>query len=256
MPIQRCLQEAFGPGVQFDRAVPDLSAGRGRAGRSLVAALLCSLALASAAACGTGARSAQAQLVPASAWAATSTTGAQAPAPAMAGDLIVKFRDQSEFGAAMAAVLGGQRTLASAAPLAARLATELGVPLLLVQVTSGREALLAIDRKVLLGNLAASAARQTGVARAEPVTAPTSGLPPAQASLRLSLQGGTAAASVASSLSVGGLVQPSVAEGPGGSVLLHYDLQALTQALLQRLGQRPEVEYAQANRLLRLAPPR
>ena len=61
----------------------------------------------------------------------------------MSGDLIVKFRDASEPGVQLAAVLAGQRSVTSVAALATRLSSELGVPMVLVQVTSGREALLA-----------------------------------------------------------------------------------------------------------------
>jgi hypothetical protein len=193
----------------------------------------------------------------------------QAPAPAfsspprssaaiVSGDLIVKFRDTSDGGVALAGVLGGTRTLVSAEPVAVRLSDALGVPLKLVQVTSGREALLAIDRDALQRSLAQRAARESGVARALPV-APAPGLPPDQLSVRLELaqqavpQG--LAARLATPPTSGSLLQPRLHADASGATLLSYDLAGLTLALLERLKQQPDVEYAQANRLLRPVAP-
>jgi len=175
----------------------------------------------------------------------------RAPAPIVPGDVIVKFRDSSEAGAALAAVLGGTRPLESAAPVAARLSTELGVPLRLVQVTSGREALLAIDRDELLRTLAQRAAREPGVARAvaSPPAAP--GLPSEQASVRIEFKPGASPQALAAKLASGSLLRPRLHADPAGVTLLSYDMAGLTLALLERLKQQPDVEYAQANRLLR-----
>jgi hypothetical protein len=59
-------------------------------------------------------------------------------------------------------------------------------------------------------------------------------------------------------LAVAGTAVPRVvaaagggAEGAGSAFALHYDTDALTLALIARTQQRPDVEYAQANRLLR-----
>ena len=177
----------------------------------------------------------------------------------IAGDLIVKFRDASEPGAQLAAVRSGQRTVASVAPLAARLAAELGVPLVLVQVTSGREALLALDRETLGRALRARAGREAGVQEAA-MAPQAAGLPGPELVLRLSTQGnmaGTARDALGARLAIGTLARPRVVaqgEGAGRALSLHYDIDALTLALIARLQQRPEVEYVQANRLLRPQP--
>jgi hypothetical protein len=191
----------------------------------------------------------------------------RAGAPIVSGDLIVKFRDATEPGKELAAVLAGQRTVASVAPLAARLSSELGLPLVLVQVTSGREALLALDREALARVLTALAQQQPEVQRASPASpaaaagaAPPAGLPAAQWGLRLQLRASRAApelAQLARRLAAGGLVAPRLkAEGgaaAAGTYLALYDLDALTLALMTKVQQRPDVEYVQPNRLLRPA---
>lgn len=172
----------------------------------------------------------------------------------VSGDLIVKFRDASDNGAALAAVLGGTRTLASAEPMAARLSDALGVPLKLVQVTSGREALLAIDRDALQRTLAQRAAREPGVARAV-AAAPAGGLPSDQLSVRVELAPQAATPALAAQLASGSLLRPRLHNDASGATLLSYDMASLTLALLERLKQQADVEYAQANRLLRVTGP-
>lgn len=195
-------------------------------------------------------------LVPMSASAPAAASASRSAAPVVAGDLIVKFRDASEPGVALAAVLAGTRTLGSAAPVAVRLSAETGVPLKLVQVTSGREALLAVDRDALLRSLAQRAAREPGVARAEPVVPAAPGLPSDLASVRLQLQPGAAPTGLADKLASGELLRPKLGRAADGATLLNLDVAALTLSLLERLKQHPDVEYAQANRLLRPVEPR
>lgn len=180
----------------------------------------------------------------------------------MSGDLIVKFRDASEPGRQLAAVLTGQRTVASVAPLAARLSNDLDLPLVLVQVTSGREALLALDRAALVRGLLARAGREAVVQRATlpgAAPGPASALPGPEVMLRIELRRGTPASALdalAQRLAAGGLTRPELLRDVGGDTLrLRYDIDALTLALIARLQQRPEVEYVQANRLLRPAAP-
>jgi hypothetical protein len=175
----------------------------------------------------------------------------RAAAAVVSGDVIVKFRDASEPGAALAAVLGGTRTVESAAPLAARLSESLGVPLKLVQVTSGREALLAIDRDALLRSLAERAAREPGVVRAITVPPASAGLPAKQASVRVELSPQAVPQALAARLASGNLLKPRLHDQAPGTALLSYDMTGLTLTLLERLKQQPEVEYAQANRLLK-----
>ena len=191
---------------------------------------------------------------------ACAASATQAGAPIVSGDLIVKFRDASEPGAQLTAVLGGQRSIASVAPLAARLSADLDLPLVLVQVTSGREALLALDRTALTRALLARAGSEATVQRATAVgAAPAAGLPSAEMVLRLELRRGTSTSTqgaLAQRLAAGGLTRPRVqAESGGGALRLHYDIDALTLALIAKLQQRSDVEYVQANRLLRPSSP-
>ena len=190
----------------------------------------------------------------------TAASAARAAAPIVAGDLIVKFREASEPGRQLAAVLAGQRSVAAVAPLAARLSAELDLPLVLVQVTSGREALLAVDREALARTLLARAGRETAVRKAGmTVPPPGTGLPSAELVLRIEVHRGTSPAArqaLGTRLAVAGLERPrAVNAGSDASLELHYDLDALTLALIAKVQQRPDVEYAQANRLLRPAMP-
>ena len=175
----------------------------------------------------------------------------RSPDTIVTGDLIVKFRDSSEAGASLAAVVSGTRAMDSAAPLATRLSSDLGVPLKLVQVTSGREALLAIDRDALLRSLAQRAQREPGVKRAVPVPPPATVLPSEQASVRIELKPQASAQSLAGKLGIGSLVQPRLHTDASGATLLSYDMAGLTLALLDRLKRQADVEYAQPNRILR-----
>src|SRR5688572_29965877 len=78
-----------------------------------------------------------------------SSPPAAVASPAVAGDVIVKFRDASRSGRVVAPILTGQSKIDSAVPLASDLSNELGSPLSVVRVTSGRELVLAIDRECL-----------------------------------------------------------------------------------------------------------
>lgn len=188
--------------------------------------------------------------------ASAGSTGRAASAPIVSGDLIVKFRDATEPGRDLAAVLGGQRTVASMAPLATRLSGELGVPLVLMQVTSGREALLALDRPALTRTLVARASQQAAV-RSATADGPAAGvgLPSAELALRLELRDAAPAADLAARLAPEGLPAPRLQRLAGTprsahSWRAHYDIDALTLALIAKLQQRPDVEYVQPNRLL------
>lgn len=191
--------------------------------------------------------------------AASPTPPPAAPAPIRSGDVIVKFRDASEAGRHIAAVVAGQRDDVSAMPVAARVSADLGVPMVLVQVTSGREALLALDREALGRSLLARAGREAQVQRAVmSVPPPGGGLPGAELVLRLELRPaappGTAQA-VASRMAVPRMPAPRVQAEGGKELRLVYDVDAWTLALIERLKQRSDVEYVQANRMLRAAPP-
>ncbi|MBU1236225.1 MAG: hypothetical protein KJ634_07045 [Gammaproteobacteria bacterium] len=190
--------------------------------------------------------------------AALASAHASAPRPPdyiVTGDLIVKFRDTSESGKALAAVAEGARAMGTAASVAAGLSGEYGIPLTLVRVTSGREALLSVDRRALLAGLAQRARREPIVKAATPETPPRTVLPSELATVRVELKPSVATAAelaaLANKLASGDLLRPKFLTDASGAALLGIDMAGLTLALIERLNARSDVEYAQANRVLR-----
>jgi exosortase/archaeosortase family protein len=163
---------------------------------------------------------------------------------AVVGDMIIKFR-------------GGEPDAARTAALAG----ELRVPLRFVQATSGREALVAVDRAALASALAQRAQRESGVARCAALPPPASVLPSQHLEWRLRLQSAAtrdaASARLANQLSVAGTAPRFTPGAAADELLMSLDLDALTTTLIERIQQRGDVAYAQANRLLRpMTPPR
>jgi hypothetical protein len=120
--------------------------------------------------------------------------------------------------------------------------------------------LLALDREALGRSLLARAGREAQVQRATmTVPPPGGGLPGAELVLRIELRPAAPSATaqaVASRLALPRMPAPRVqGEASGQALRLAYDIDALTLALIERLQQRSDVEYAQANRLLRPASP-
>ncbi len=205
---------------------------------------------------------------PAAGWAQSAVGGAAsavAPKPGQAGDLIVKFRDESDIGLALAAVQAEKRTLAEVGEALARsLSVDMGLPLHMVRLTTAREAMLSLDRELLLRQLAERASRDPAVRRAEPLPLPATVLAAERGGVRLELQASTRPAELPARLALPGLLQPQVqvllpAEAASASALtegplqLQVDFAALLQALTGRLQARPDVAYAQPNRVMRPA---
>jgi hypothetical protein len=249
------------PLVQFVALVPfvALAPRRSALQRGVLLALLLNLGPTASALASTSAKASGAAAVTSAGTAAGTAPAQPVTAPAMAGDLIVKFRNESSHGALMSDVLAGKAALPQAAPMATSLSGELGVPLVLVRVTSGREALLAIDRQALATSLAQRASHLAGVKSAKPVPEKSTGLPPAQVWVQLALRKGVSADDVARRLATAPHFAPQgprdAQQGSEASARIGYDLSELTTQLLARLQQRGDVEYAQANRLLRAVAP-
>jgi hypothetical protein len=174
--------------------------------------------------------------------------------PEVAGDVIVKFRDASEPGRVVAPILTGQSRIDSAVPMVSDLSNDLGSPLTVVRVTSGRELVLAIDR-VRVGQIISL--------RADNVSAIRS-MKPADSSARLASQQqlefvvepqpGSDVEKAISSIT--GNFQPHARSriDEDGRVLLTIDMTGLTRQTVEQLKKRSDVEYAQANVLLKPYP--
>lgn len=205
---------------------------------------------------------------PVAGWAQSAAGGAAsavAPKAGQAGDLMVKFRDESDIGQAIAAVQAEKRSLTDVGEALARsLSTDVGLPLQVLRLTTAREVLLSLDRELLLRQLAERASRDPAVRRAEPLTLPATVLAAERGSVRLELQASTRPAELPARLALPGLLQPQVqvllppeaasaAAQAEGTLQLQVDFAALLQALTGRLQARPDVAYAQPNRVMRPA---
>jgi hypothetical protein len=183
------------------------------------------------------------------------------------GDVIVKFREGSEHAAPVARAM--RAGVAEARAVAVRLAADLGVPLEAAQVTSGRELVLRVDRAELARALARSVARDPAVLRATPVAAPRTVLPPPEVAIAVELRRGSEAerqvtaaadaggrmtsevAALAERLGAGVRPAPACRIAGRGGLVLTVDVAALTGDLVERLGRRPDVEYAQPSQIVR-----
>jgi len=196
-----------------------------------------------------------------------------APPASVAGDLIVKFSDGSTAGKEVASILAGQKTVDDSRTTVDRLAGQLQVPLVPVRVTSGRELLLAVDRGEITRRLERSAASRKDVERVIPLDAEQKVLPADQLTYEVRPGAGSdlqrqlardAAARVPSVRA-----QQLAAEIAGDfaahsrasfdehdRLLLTLDVTALTRSAVERLQKLPEVEYAQANQILKHGPVR
>jgi len=189
-------------------------------------------------------------------------------ATTVAGDIIVKFKDDSSSGKLMSQIVRGAMQLKEAEKVAARLSQRLGVPLTPVRVTSGRELLLAIDRDRLTRDVLQRATRNSSVSKAEPVHAPAGVLPPREMKFVLDLQKGAAAereasrrpAATADSAEIKTLVDDAAGDlkaaasasvDERGRLVLAIDMAALTTQVAKQLEQCTEVEYAQPNLMLK-----
>jgi hypothetical protein len=172
--------------------------------------------------------------------------------PSVPGELIVKFRDSSPGGEAMAGASSPadeavERYLAAAS-------REIGIPLAAESLTSGGELLLEIDQGELIARLLAKLGTDERVAAAEeiPVARETLEVPPRRVRVRFasgrmkSAEIETFARELGRELGFG-----LVSRKAGRSeTVLSVDLAALTEELLSRLEEHPDVEYVQRNAVL------
>jgi hypothetical protein len=185
------------------------------------------------------------------------------------GDLIVKFREGTAHSGPVARAMRAGASTAEARVVAVRLAADLGVPLDLARVTSGRELVLSVDRKGLARELARSAARQPAVLRSTVLAVAPTVLPASEVALEVQLRPGSEEArQVSAALRAGGQLTPEVAALAGrlaagtrpvpacrvagpDRLVLTVDVLALTRDLVERLGERPDVEYAQPSQIVK-----
>ena len=176
----------------------------------------------------------------------------QSAAPAVAGDVLVKFRDTSESGRLVAPVVSGKSRLDAVAPLTSDLSEDVGSPLRAVRVTSGRELLLTIDRERLAQMLTQRAAGASSVRSIAPADT-SSGVSSQQQQLEFVVnpKPGSDVDKLVAELS--GDLQPYTRARveKDGRVLLSIDMATLTRQAVEELQKRSDVEYAQANIILR-----
>jgi hypothetical protein len=188
------------------------------------------------------------------------------------GDAIVKFTDASDFGARVARAMHAATLPAEVEAVAARLSTELDVPLVAVRVTSGRELVLSVERDRLVQALARRVERHADVKSVVRVEEPRTVLPPAAIALAVDLRADSEAgravraaaqASRRTTPEVDALVAklagdfqppPSAQVSDRGQLILTIDVAALTRNLVERLAHRTDVEYAQVSHVVRPFP--
>jgi hypothetical protein len=203
---------------------------------------------------------------------ATVEAAADGQARFVPGDVIVRFTDASDFGARVARAMRAPSLPAEIEAAAARLSTELGVPLIAVRVTSGRELVLSVERDRLMQALARRVERDADVKAVARVEEPRTVLPPARIALAVELRGDSEAgravraaarASRATTPEVEALVakltgdlepRPSAHISDRGQLILTIDVAALTRNLVERLERRADVEYAQVSHVVRPFP--
>lgn len=189
------------------------------------------------------------------------------PQRVAAGEIIVKFRSESDVGGkvARAAVLGYAPT-GDVAAYVTSIGRELGVPLDAKRLGSGGTVLVAIRTAELPETVARKVRSQDSVKSAQTVAAPSAADP---ASVRVEFVPGSSQASALARIGqrdrdqhakISTLTSPLArASGvalsgrldPSGQLLLTPDLNEITTQLAIRLGKRPDVEYAQPNYVVR-----
>jgi hypothetical protein len=187
----------------------------------------------------------------------------------VAGDLIVRFQDDSDAGQAVTRALRAERPPADVVALATRLSAELGVPLVAARVTSGRELVLSVERAELAQALARRVRRDPQVRGVAPVAAPKMVLPAARLAFAVDLAPDSEAgrqvqeaarsgrrttpevAALVARLAADLYPQPAGHVGARGELILTIDVATLTRELVGRLARRPDVEYAQLSQVVR-----
>ena len=194
---------------------------------------------------------------------------ANGPPAFVPGELIVKFKSTSRAGEAVARATGAEPVPDEVTALARRLSASLGVPLGAVRITSGRELLLKVDRERLTEAFVQRVGRDPSVRGVAPAGAGKTTLPSGQLEFVVDLvPGSEARRRLQQAIRAGGESAPGIRElgtrlaagaypiptariDDRGRLVLALDIAALTHELVERLNRRPDVEYAQLNRILR-----
>ena len=203
---------------------------------------------------------------------AIAQTAANGPTRFVPGDVIVKFTDASDFGARVTRAMRAASMPAEIEAVATHLSTELGVPLVAVRVTSGRELVLSVERDRLVQALARRVERDADVRAVARVDEPRTVLPAARIALAVDLRGDSEAgrqvraaarAGQRTTPGVDALVaklagdaqpRPSGYVSGRGQLVFTIDVAALTRDLVERLKRRADVEYAQVSHIVRPFP--
>ncbi len=192
------------------------------------------------------------------------------------GDLIVRFANTSPAHAAVMQQVDNPKHGDATAAVAAKLSSTLQVPLRAVQVTSGRELVLSIERVGLATQVAERVAQAPAFrsARATAVIAPPADhpptvLPPSTLLLKVSAppdsdagravanaRRGAASsreriAALAGSLVPGHDAAVAARVDAQGRLLIEIDMRVLVAEVVAALRKHPDVVYAQANQMLR-----
>ncbi len=185
------------------------------------------------------------------------------------GEVIVKFRAGTPAArAASEAAAAGGGAEAVLAPQIQRLSDGVGVPLRFKRLASGGDLLLALDGGRLQQKLLEALRGADGVTRVEPISETGTGAPPCGVRVRFA-PSSPEARDVARAavlprreeplepLDVTRRLQSRVGFplanrlGDSGELVVEPDLAALTREVVHRLSQRPDIQYAQLNHIVR-----
>ncbi len=189
-------------------------------------------------------------------WSAVFPTQATAQTPSPPGDeVIVKFANGSRGQQIYrSAVSGGPRAEAELDTLAAELSDALDIPVRIDRLASGQEFILSVDTAILEKRLLGRLADHPQVSKASPLPGAAGAVVELKANSPLyEALGGDRENTAAGERFAAVIGQPlgiELAVRAPRLLELTIHREALVAALLEKLRQRPDVEYAQANRLL------
>lgn len=194
---------------------------------------------------------------------------ANGPARFVAGELLVKFKDASDYGKRIVQAMPRGERPPDIERLAGQLSTELNVPLTAVRVTSGRELLLQIDREALAQRLTEQVQTNRAVRAVRVAPAAQAVLPAAVLTVIVDLvpesdehkqlskavkaghPQGREIDGLARRLAAEFQPQPTGAVNEQGQLLLIVSIADLTQDLVARLQRRTDVDYAQVSHVIK-----
>jgi len=172
-----------------------------------------------------------------------------------ASELIVKFRSGTTLDAATKRAANDPRGDRELAAELERLTRGLGVVLRPKSVTSGGELVLELDREALGRTLAETLERQTAIAGAEPVPEPKRIRPASTLAVRIRPASGAGSGALESAVAAASrelgatlLLTPAEATESGAPEVT-ISIGHLMARIQTFLGERPEVEYSQLNKI-------